>query len=531
MYNLLEDALISISLTDGERTIVDLPSTLHYACSDLIASMDSLRPHQWQAWHCFATQLGAMALDISGRSAIPDTQDEWRECLRKLTPEWTNDEPWHLIGDLDEAPAFMQFSIQKEVVKSYKRSYSTPDELDMLITSKNHDLKSASMTECKPEDWLYSLICLQTTEGFLGRGNYGISRMNGGFASRSFVGLAPQGGLGAHIRRDIVELLDQKASHTQDFKSLYGGNQTRRVLWIEPWNGKTSTSFTHLHPYYIEVCRRVRLKHAANRTTAVSASSDAALLDAKQLNGYTGDPWAPTENSANPKSLTATSEGFTYRRIVQLLDSTQWKLPILAKASKKEHGSDMTLVLNALTRGQGRTEGLHQRRIPLTSGVTRAFGRGAKVASIGVIAQDHLQDSNNTLKYFRRAVEVASAGAPGLAQGKLDFEAIGKFDKTVSTIWYKQLDARIDAIFFDHVWQAWDEESGREKHRERWIQTLFQIGKDLLAQACNAIPLSEHRKLPAAVGAQRIYIGSMYKEFPSLKRSPAYNDQETETTT
>ena len=79
----------------------------------------------------------------------------------------------------------------------------------MLVTSKNHDLKSSVAAQAAVDDWIFALITLQTMEGFGGAGNYGISRMNSGFGNRPAFSLAPVGGrLSAHVRRDIIALLE-----------------------------------------------------------------------------------------------------------------------------------------------------------------------------------------------------------------------------------------------------------------------------------------------------------------------------------
>jgi len=66
---------------------------------------------------------------------------------------------------------------------------STPDALDLLITSRNHDLKQAVARQAEAEDWILALVSLQTCEGFGGAKNYGIVRMNGGSSSRSLLAL------------------------------------------------------------------------------------------------------------------------------------------------------------------------------------------------------------------------------------------------------------------------------------------------------------------------------------------------------
>ena len=71
----------------------------------------------------------------------------------------------------------------------------------MLVTAKNHDLKSSIAAQANVDDWIFALVTLQTMEGFGGVGNYGIARMNSGFGNRPAFSLAPVGqNPGAHVR-------------------------------------------------------------------------------------------------------------------------------------------------------------------------------------------------------------------------------------------------------------------------------------------------------------------------------------------
>ena len=64
--------------------------------------------------------------------------------FRGLTPNYPDDEPWQLVVDDITKPAFMQPpASSKAKEQEYKAAVATPDELDMLVTSKNHDLKAA----------------------------------------------------------------------------------------------------------------------------------------------------------------------------------------------------------------------------------------------------------------------------------------------------------------------------------------------------------------------------------------------------
>lgn len=162
----------------------------------------------------------------------------------------------------------------------------TPDALDMLVTSRNHDVKAARMTNAQPEDWVYALVSLQTQEGVMGAGNYGISRMNGGLSSRPAFGAVPQGLWGKRWQRDTRRLLQ----HRQKIVEEIGLKETNglALVWTKPWDGVSSLSFSELDPFYIEVCRRVRLDLANGKLLALTTSSKTTRIAAKDRLGATG---------------------------------------------------------------------------------------------------------------------------------------------------------------------------------------------------------------------------------------------------
>ena len=136
----------------------------------------------------FLVQLAALALHRAGARELPRTEEGWACSLRGLTHEFPEDEPWCLVVDDERKPAFMQPPVPIGVKWT---PVSTPDALDLLITSRNHDLKQAVARQAEAEDWILALVSLQTCEGFGGAKNYGIVRMNGGSSSRSMLGLTP----------------------------------------------------------------------------------------------------------------------------------------------------------------------------------------------------------------------------------------------------------------------------------------------------------------------------------------------------
>jgi len=188
-YSLLNEPLFSVHTQENEKLNLSLPEILERLTSDEVTSFDALQPHQRQAWYSFLVQLATIALARNGEARLVTSASRWRELLLHLTKG--KEQPWCLIVDDISQPAFMQSPVPEGTLEKakYKADVTTPDDLDMLVTSKNHDVKMHRITRPKIEHWIYALVTLQTMEGFLGQGNYGIARMNGGFGNRPLVEL------------------------------------------------------------------------------------------------------------------------------------------------------------------------------------------------------------------------------------------------------------------------------------------------------------------------------------------------------
>src|ERR1700722_11138647 len=164
MLNFLTDSLIRARLISGEVKSLSLPALYARLLPDEIESFPALRPHQRHVWHAFLVQVGALALFGAGESKLDMDEARWRERLRWLTAHWPDDSPWCLVAPLDR-PALLQPPVPEGSLVSFN-TIATPDELDILITSKNHDLKSSVASRGQPEDWFFALLSLQTQEGY-----------------------------------------------------------------------------------------------------------------------------------------------------------------------------------------------------------------------------------------------------------------------------------------------------------------------------------------------------------------------------
>ena len=395
MPNVLDFAFIRIiDRTDGEQSFT-LPDLYAALLRDEVGSFPALRPHQRHAWHAFLCQLGALACLRAGVEEPPPDAESWRALLRGLTPEFPGDEPWHLVGPPDQ-PALLQAPVPGGRLDGFK-TVMTPDALDVLVTSKNHDVKGARLVHAGPDDWLFALVTLQTMEGFLGAGNYGIARMNGGFASRPGLSMAPDGGLGAHVARDLRRLLELR----EQLLDQYGYDESGvALLWLLPWDGASSLTPDRLDPYFIEICRRVRLTETQGHISARIAGSKVARVKfSAESAGNTGDPWTPLEIvKEGAKSLTVDARGFGYRRLSEILAQSGFiraPLQTVGPADIQEDGGvPYVLVCRAMARGQGKTEGLHERRIRVTPKAVGAFlpEKGDQLAAIARARLDEAGD-------------------------------------------------------------------------------------------------------------------------------------------
>ena len=525
MNNLLTDRLIRVSYSDGSSGKLSLPEI--FAALDRVDAFPALRPHQRHPWHAFLVQLGALAMHKSGITQLPDNAVSWKKAIRNLTAaRFPQDEPWHLVVEDVAKPAFMQPPANSaDRYVDYKGKVESPDKLDILLTSKNHDLKSAVATNCGFDDWIFSLISLQTTEGFSGKDNYGISRMNGGLGCRPAFSITPSVHPGAHAQRDIVALLEHRDQLLDDIFAFQDDGIA--LLWLVAWDGAITEllPLSALDPYYIEICRRVRLRDAGNGLAGVRATSKAPRVAAKALKGRTGDPWTPF-NIKEHKSLTLAGGGFTYQRIADYFTSKNWRKPLLCMPTDTEIRSsdDMYLIARSLVRGQGRTEGYHERVIPLSARtVGHAFGHRAGMSKLGEIAKSRIEEIKLIQRILRHAVWTFASG------GKSD--GVNDEVRALANPWANKLDEIIDSSFFQDLQEEFelDSDDARQSNRNQWRHRTIENARKILRLAQESLPCPTVQRYRAHVRADAVFEGRIRGQhggFPDLWGSKDANDDQ-----
>ena len=432
--NLLADALLS--LPEGEK--VSLPGLFAALVGGEVSGFPALRPHQRPAWHMFLVQLGALASWNAPGGKVPQDEASWAAALRRLTPEHGDDAPWRLAVYDGRKPAFLQPPVPGNASKPVWQEVETPDALDMLITARNHDLKSAVARAAEAEDWVYALVSLQTCEGYGGKGNYGIARMNGGSSSRPLLGLAPARAgeetpdPSAWWRRDVERLLEARR------EADGAGDPGPALLWCLDWPEGELLRVEDLDPWFIEVCRRVRLGWRKDRLAARRATSRKARIAALRLQGNTGDPWAPVHREEG-KALTLGGKEFDYPLLCEILFSGAWELPLLCRASDADSGA-MLLVAEAFSRGNVRTEGFKSRVLPVPADMVPLLAPATPAAAL---AEAQLGEIDVFDRALRDALAVMAAAGRETRMEHYPHTFAGR----------ERFRQRADHLFFGNLWQ------------------------------------------------------------------------------
>ena len=489
------------TFTRSGGATVSLPALFAAMAQGEVRGFPSLRPHQRPAWHMFLVQLGALAaLKAEFGQALPDDTEAWASALRALTPDWPDDEPWRLVIDERSKPAFMQPPDPGNLKWS---RVSTPDALDLLITSRNHDVKKAVGRQSSPEDWVFALISLQTCEGYGGAGNHGIARMNGGSSSRPMLGLAPgqTGELSVDVsawwRRDMQQLVSDAPRRSDSTGKTRGS----ALLWCIDWPEGGQLKVRDLDPLFIEVCRRVRLIKSANGIEAARANSKAARVLAKPFKGNLDDPWAPV-HKAEGKALTLAGGDFNYARLRDLLFSGEWKKPRLATPADNEK-EDMLLVAEALSRGNSKTEGFKSRHVMVPGNVLPIFSSD----TAGEISKAQLDEIKAFDDALRKALAVVAAGG--------NRDNIQKKHYAHATSARKRFDRAADRLFFSSLWErlevAGQSEPEESRAKRSFLNALRQSAEKVLEATIPSVPCPSILRPRAESRAREMFFATLRK--------------------
>lgn len=511
-HDVLREAILTVQFDEdggAHRQGATLPEILAWLSTGRNISFAALQRHQHHPWHAFLVQLSAIALDRSGLRSLPKQPLEWEQLLLALTGG--EREPWCLVVDALDKPALLQPPVPEGTLAKLKNVIPTPDALDILNTTRNFDVKAQRAALAEPEHWLLALVCKQTFEGYTGKDNHGILRMNGGSGSRPCVAIAPSPRWCDRFRRDVAIWIEQRDT----LIDVHGYTRTGpALLWLLSWDGQESLSHRSLHPYFIEVCRRVRLCRMNDGLIAHTGTTSCQRLDKTGVTGNTGDIWTPIQaKKEGPAALTLAATGFTYRKLHELLFG-DWTRPPALELHEGD-GDAPTLVAMALVRGQGKTEGYHERWIPIPGKARRFFARGGEAQRLAERSKDQLE---------RAALADRTVLKPALCTL---LQGTGKNDLTDDRArpWLDRLQARIDDHFFAELFDAAALDG--DEARVRWDRILVALIRQTFEEALGEVPMPtahQHRTCAVAEARFRAALRKTFAEVttPAAAEEPAH---------
>jgi len=496
---------------DGKPVQADLATVLAALSAGCDVRFTSLRPHQTPAWNAFLVQLATLALDRASSPFQPLDATTWRGLMIDLAnfdQPGTGETAFNLIAPPDR-PAFFQPPIP-DGLSTFKNIARTPDKLDMLVTSKNHDLKAARMKQATEEDWAFALMSLQTQEGYFGRFNYGIARMNGGYAARPFVSLQISENTGVQFCRDVSLLLSRIDAMANFFSGDLG------LTWVRKWDGLRQFAVNELHPLCLEVCRRVRLERDARGSifARVGNSQASRIATPAEFKGDTSDPWTPVTQS-DGKSLSITADGYSWRRMCKLLfgDAKEtWKLPLLAKPQKVDGRGILVLSCAGITRGESKTEGFHSRKIYIPPAAHAVLEpENADHTAWALAARNHENDASTMARKVLRFALMCGF-QKGRDEVRLDAREAGA---AVDQILLEHFDPFVDRTFFQFLLD--DRDISFSDRRLSWQQALKGQAEHALHLGLAQGPQTEERRFWAEARALNAFNATLYKNFEDLR--------------
>jgi CRISPR system Cascade subunit CasA len=302
--------------------------------------------------------------------------------------------------------------------------------------------------------------------------------------------------------------------NAQKFRG-YPANGGLALTWVAPWEEGDQLTLDHLDLWFIEVCRRTRLRIHEGRLCGQSGNSTNMRIMAKDFHGDVGDPWAPIYVS-EVKSFSLAERRFDYRVLADVLFSGDIKLPLLAKIAEIEsHQVTMLLVAQAIASGQSTTSGFRSRILPIGGRISRALTLGPKRNELKELAKAQVEE----IKKFDEALRDALALAGSGGQRDKIRKHYGETN-TAST----SFDRAADDVFFEHLWarfEAQDEGPVRVKFEaERFARVLYQRASIVFEDALPAIPCPSLFRPRAEARARGKFQSAVRFAFPELFPSP-----------
>ncbi|MEZ5936183.1 MAG: hypothetical protein R3F54_30635 [Alphaproteobacteria bacterium] len=254
-----------------------------------------------------------------------------------------------------------------------------------------------------------------------------------------------------------------------------------------------------LDPWFIEVCRRVRLyRNDAGMISARTVGSKAARIAASNLKGKVGDPWIPIDLGNDSAAYNKTPRYDVMSKV--LFDRGGFLRPLLLDWHKEIDPDVMTARFDVLVRGQGVTEGFHRREMAFEEEQHLFYFQSASERDrLAALSQEMLE----TVSALRNKV-LKPALLTLIQEGPAKVDYGDKTAGAWADQWLKPIDGEIEPVFFEHLF-AWADD---DANKMKWIEFLGTTASVLFERAQHALPVTGHRRIKAiAIADSRLGAG------------------------
>jgi CRISPR system Cascade subunit CasA len=200
--------------------------------------------------------------------------------------------------------------------------------------------------------------------------------------------------------------------------------------------------------------------------------------------------------------------GFHYKRVADLLDPQQYKPAPLQRWRQDDGNEGLSLVLTATVRGEGGTDGFHERRISVPP--TAVPWLATQPDALALLAKARIQDASAMrLKILRNALYVLFQNAPD----KLNISHTAS--ETKAAPFLAAFDRGVDRDFFEALFEelAATKEATKIAARRKWLGNLKTLGAIQLEAAKAGTPRSGIRRYQAKGAADCKFEQAFRRQF------------------
>lgn len=407
--DLLETPCIHARTWSRGLSPLTLPGVLAGLDDGDLAGFPELRPHQEAPWHAFLVHIAALAQRATD-SRKPVDAPTWAARLLTLSRHHGADnQGWRLHVSSPSTPAVLQPAAPGGLGW---QTFATPDDgLDLLVNAKYHDRKFDLARRAQPEHWLYALVTVQACAGYDGPRLYHTARVNGAFASRTFLGTAPVNAatgavdVSAWWRRDVDLLLSMRPITAGDPAA---SSRRPALLWLVPWPEREQLSLSDLDPWFLDTPRRVRMSCSTEGDLAVQrAGSVRPRLDSAGARGVTGDPW--TAVHAKEGKALALAGPLDDRRLLDLLFGRDWTPPPCVRWDPPDGSRQLAIFAHGLAKRDKKIIGHYRRLVAVPPAAAAVLAAGPISTDTGDVIR---ADLARLFGAVRSACTIATASGP-----------------------------------------------------------------------------------------------------------------------